>query len=117
MAVRVGSRGGAAVVSVTGEVDLATTPALEQTLRGVTDDRTDEVIVELTGCTFLDSQGLSALVATKGRLERSNGRLALVVSNPSVLKIFQITQVDEPFQIYPSLGAAGDGNGNGRRDG
>jgi len=104
---------GTPVVSVMGEVDLATAPALEQTLRGVADDRTRAVIVDLTGCSFLDSRGLGVLVATKARLERSNGRLALVLSNRSELRIFQITPFDELFGFYPSLGAAIDGNGNG----
>jgi anti-sigma B factor antagonist len=102
-----------AVVSVMGEVDLATAPALEQTLRGVAGDRTHEVIVDLAGCTFLDSQGLGALIATRRRLERSNRRLALVVSNPGALQIFQITRFDQPFEIHPSLGAAGTGDGHG----
>jgi anti-sigma B factor antagonist len=97
---------GAPVVSVMGEVDRATAPALEQTLLGVTEDRTGEVIVDLTGCSFLDSRGLGALVATRGRLERSNRRLALVLSNRSVLRILQITHFDELFEIYPSLPAA-----------
>jgi anti-sigma B factor antagonist len=108
---------GTPVVSVMGEVDLATAPALEQTLRGVADDRTGAVIVDLTSCSFLDSRGLGALVATKARLERSNGRLALVLSNRSELRIFQITPFDELFEFYPSLGAAVDGNGNGNGHG
>ena len=112
MEVRVVARGARPVVSVMGELDLATAPALERTLRGVADDRTHEVIVDLTDCTFLDSQGLRALIATKGRLGRSNGRLALVVSNPRVLPIFGITQFDEPFEIHPSLGAACNGHGH-----
>ena len=110
---------GAPVVSVMGEVDLATAPALEQTLLGVTEERTGEVIVDLTGCSFLDSRGLTALLATRARLERSNRPLALVMSNPSVLRIFQITQFDELFEIHPTLAAAvnvnGNGNGNGTR--
>jgi len=105
------------VVSVTGEVDLATAPALEQTLLAAAEDRTGELIVDLTGCSFLDSRGLRALLATRARLEPSNRRLALVVSNPSVLKIFQITQCDDLFEIHPSLGAAVDGNGNGNGNG
>jgi anti-sigma B factor antagonist len=106
-------RARAGVVSVTGEIDLATAPALEQTLRGVSDDRTGEVIVDLTGCTFLDSQGLGALVATKGRLGPSNRRLALVVPDARVLKIFEITRFHQPFEIHRSLGAAGNGHRNG----
>ena len=103
---------GAPVVSVLGEVDLATVPALEQTLLCAAEDGTAEVIVDLTGCTFLDSRGLGALLATRGRLERSNRRLALVMSHPSVIRIFQITQFDALFEIYPTLGAAVNGNGN-----
>jgi anti-sigma B factor antagonist len=95
---------GTPVVSVMGEVDLATARALEQTLLGVTEDRTGEVIVDSTGCSLLDSRGLGALVATRARLERSNRRLALVLSNPSVLRIFQITGFDELFDIHPLAG-------------
>ena len=107
---------GAPVVSVMGEVDLATARAFEQTLLGAAEDGTGEVIVDLTGCSFLDSQGLKALLAARGRLERSNRRLALVLSNPSVMRIFQITRSDEVFEIHPSLAAAVNGgcNGNGR---
>jgi anti-sigma B factor antagonist len=104
---------GTPVVSVMGEVDVATALAFEQTLVGVAEDRTGEVIVDLTGCSFLDSNGLRALVAARARLERSNRPLTLVLSNPSVLKIFQITGFDEQFEIYPSLGAAVDRNGDG----
>ncbi len=104
---------GGPVVSVMGEVDLATAPTLERTLLDVAEDRTGEVIVDLTGCSFLDSRGLTALVAARARLERSNRQLALVLSNASVLKIFQITGFDELFAIYPSLGAAVDGTSNG----
>ena len=92
---------------------MATAPSLEQALLDATEDRTDEVIVDLTGCNFFDSTGLHALLATRERLERSNRPLALVLSNPSVLKVFQITGLDELFEIYPSLGTAVDGDGNG----
>jgi hypothetical protein len=61
--------------------------------------------------------GLGALVSTRGRLERSNRRMALVLSNRIVLKIFQITHFDELFEIYPSLRAAVDREGNGNGNG
>ena len=104
---------GTPVVSVAGEVDLATAPLLERTLLGVADGRTGELIVDLTACSFLDSRGLRALMETRKRFDRSNRRLALVLSNPNVLKIFQITHLDELFEIHPSLNAAVDGNRNG----
>ena len=67
-----------------------------------------KVIVDLTECSFFDSAGLAALLATRERLERANRSLALVLANPTVLKVFQITGFDERFEIYPSLGVAAD---------
>ena len=49
-----------------GEVDLSTVLAFEQTLLGAAEDGMGEVIVDLTGCSFLDSRGLGALMATRG---------------------------------------------------
>ena len=98
--------GGVPLVSVSGEVDLATAPALERTLRDASEDQTGEVIVDLTCCSFLDSRGLTALLATRKRLGNSDRSLGLVLSNPNVLKIFQITGFDQIFEIYPSVGAA-----------
>jgi anti-sigma B factor antagonist len=108
---------GASVVSVVGEVDLATARTLEQALLGAGEDPARGVIADLTGCGFLDSRGLVALIPTRARLERSDRPLQLVMSNPSVLRVFELTGLDELFEIYPSLGAAidGDGNGDGRR--
>jgi anti-sigma B factor antagonist len=97
---------GTPVVRVMGEVDLATAPALEEALLGVGDDRVGAVIVDLTGCTFLDSSGIRALLGARERLERSNRRLALALSTQAVLRVFQITRLDELFEIYPSVGDA-----------
>ena len=108
---------GTPVISVMGEVDLATVPALEEALLGMERRPDRRVIVDLTGCTFLDSTGLRALVGTRERLERTNRRLALVLCTPGVLRVLQITGLDEVFEIYPSLGAAVDGTGSGNSNG
>ena len=99
------------LVSISGEVDLATAPMLERTLRDAAEDQGGELIVDLTCCSFLDSRGLTALLATRKRLGNSDRSLGLVLSNPNVLKVFQITGFDQIFEIYPSLSAAVNGNG------
>ena len=108
---------GAPVVSVVGEVDLATAPTLEQALLGAADDRTGEVVVDLTGCSFMDSRGLHVLVATREHLHRSDRPLALVMADPSLLRIFRIMEVENLFQIYPTLGALADRGVDGIVDG
>lgn len=97
------------MVSVMGELDLATAQVFERTLLGVTEAGPGEMILDLTGCSFLDSTGLRALVAARERLEHSERSLALVVSSPIVMRIFKITGFDEWFEIRPSLSATGLG--------
>lgn len=70
------------------------------------------MIVDLTDCSFMDSTGLHLLTRTQRRFDRSGGRLAVVSANRSVLKVFEITQLDQLFAIYPSRAAALNGDGD-----
>ena len=104
---------GVPVVSVTGEIDLATAPVLEEALLGPAAGAAGAVIVDLARCDFIDLRGLHVLLAARERLERSCRPLALVVGKPSLLRVFKITRVDDLFEIYPSLAAATKVNGRG----
>ena len=97
------------VVSVRGEVDLATGPAFERALAAVPGDGVESVIVDLTDCSFMDSTGLHLLTRAQERFDSAGGRVVVVSENRSVLKLFGITGLDEVFAIYPSRAAALNG--------
>lgn len=103
---------GVHVVSVRGEVDLATAPEFERALFALPDDGVASVVVDLTGCTFMDSTGLHLLTRIQRRCDRSGGRLAVVSANRSVLRVFRITELDRVFAVFPSRAAALDGDGD-----
>ena len=102
---------GTPVVSVMGELDRATVPAFDRMLLDVTECRDGRGDRRLDRLQLSGPRGLRALIATRERLERSDRSLALV-PNPIVTRVFQLTRFDEWFQIRPSLGAAGNGNGH-----
>ena len=104
--------GGVQVISVRGELDLATGPALERTLFGLPEDGVASVIVDLTDCSFMDSTGLHLLTRTQRRFDRSGGRLALISTNRCVLTVLRISGLDQLFAIYPSRAAALNGDGD-----
>lgn len=103
--------GGIHVVSVTGEVDLATGPEFQRALLALPEDGVASVIVDLTDCSFMDSTGLHLLSRAQERFDRSGGRVAVVSANRSVLRLFEITRLDQLCPIYPSRAAALNGNG------
>jgi anti-sigma B factor antagonist len=98
------------VVSVRGEVDLATGPEFERALAAVPEDGVESVIVDLSDCSFMDSTGLHLLTRTHRRFDDAGGRVAVVSANRSVLRLFGLTGLDEVFAIYPSRAAALNGD-------
>lgn len=97
---------GGVVVRITGDLDLATAPELEPFL----DDASPPVVVDLSGCSFVDSSGVRALVAAAGRVRHAGGRLALVVADPGVRRVLEITSADEIVSIHPTIDSALSGH-------
>jgi anti-anti-sigma factor len=61
------------------------------------------LVLDMTDVTFIDSTGLSVLLNALRRITRAGGRLALVCTNPTVLRLFEITRLDSTFDIHAAL--------------
>ena len=92
----------AAVVNVRGEIHLATAPEFSERLNEVIAEGKTAVVVDLTEVGFIDSTGLSVLLNALRRITRSGGSLTLVCTNPTVLRLFEITGTNETFEIVPT---------------
>jgi len=94
------------VVSVAGELDIATADQAYSYITEVIDGRPAPVTVDLSGVTFCDASGLGAL-ARLARHARAAGRQFMLTSaRPSVLKIMRITGLDRAFpELHPPLHA------------
>lgn len=94
------------VVSVHGEVDIASAPRLREVIIGLVTEGHTEIIVDLEGVDFLDSTGLGVLVGALKRVRTHGGDLRLVCTTPRVCKVFEITGLDHVFVLANSLEAA-----------
>jgi anti-sigma B factor antagonist len=92
-----------AVLRVTGEIDVYTTPVLRERVIHLIDDGTRHIIIDLRGVTFLDSTGLGTLVGSLKRLHGHDGSLRLVISAERILRIFRLTGLFNVFALHPSL--------------
>ena len=91
---------GAFSISVSGEADLYTAPALEDELVGTICAGATRVVVDLTDVTFIDSTGLGVLVRAGRELRRVDGSLFLVVTDANVVRVFEMTALDRLFPIH-----------------
>jgi anti-sigma B factor antagonist len=97
---------GVAVLSVTGELDIATAPRLREQLESTIEGGSDPVIVDLLGVTFIDSTALGVLIGALKKCRESDTELRLVVAEPRVLKVFEITGLTSVFSVFPTVDAA-----------
>ena len=105
--VTVGHLGSVPVVAVTGEIDVTSAPVLRDALAGQTTAESPRIVVDLRGVTFLDSTALGVLVGAHKQCRERGGELLLAVSEPRIVKIFEITGLTKVFPIVDSLTAVG----------
>jgi anti-sigma B factor antagonist len=91
------------VVTVRGEIHVSTAPEFSRLLtESVAAGRT-RMVLDLTDVEFIDSTGLSVLLNALRRVTRAGGRMALVCTNPTVLRLFEITKLDSTFAIHAAM--------------
>jgi anti-sigma B factor antagonist len=94
------------VIALSGEVDLYTAPQLKQELIRVIETGTENVVVDLSGTTFIDSTTLGVLVSGLKRLRPRGGQLLLVITDRNIAKLFEITGLDRVFPIHGTVADA-----------
>ena len=96
----------ATILAVEGEIHVSTAPEFSELLNRAVDDGQIRLVLDLSGVAFIDSTGLSVLLNALRRVTRAGGAMALVCSNPTVLRLFEITRLDSTFDIYAELDPA-----------
>jgi anti-sigma B factor antagonist len=94
------------IVAVDGEIHVSTAPEFSGVLASAIDNDRIRLVLDLTGVMFIDSTGLSVLLNALRRVTRAGGRMAVVCSNPTVLRLFEITHLDTTFDLYADVESA-----------
>jgi anti-anti-sigma factor len=82
-----------------------------QQLRKAAEDAMDakhvvNFVVDLEKCSFIDSEGLEALLWLKRRSEDLFGQVKLVHPDESIKKILEITRLEPRFEVHDEMPAA-----------
>lgn len=98
--------GEAVVVHATGEVDLHTASGLQTPLDEAVADRAPRIVADLSGVDFMDSTGLSVIVATIAAAREYGGEVRVVTGSQKIAKLFTLTGVDKQVGLYASVAEA-----------
>ena len=91
------------VLTVSGELDMATAPDLRERLTLATDGGAKALVVDLRGVKFMDSLGLAAILHARSRLG-DGGRLAVVLAPDSYPHLVFVTAgLPRSLALFESL--------------
>jgi len=87
-------------IELRGEIDVDVSEALrEQVLQAVRDAAGRPVAIDMAEVTFIDSSGLSALLAGLRLARGHGGSVRLTNVGPQIRRIFDVTGLDEQFGL------------------
>jgi anti-sigma B factor antagonist len=89
----------AARLSVTGDVDLLSAPSLVATIDEVLRERPETLVLDLTGVSFLDSAGISALARAYHAATAIGAQLSLTGARQMVRHVLEISGIDQVISV------------------
>jgi anti-sigma B factor antagonist len=94
------------VITLSGDVDVATDDAVQGAVTSAAAQRLDGVAVDLSAVTFMDYTGINALVRLS-HWARSTGKPLILAAVPSnVARLLRILALHDEFVMAPSIDAA-----------
>jgi anti-anti-sigma factor len=92
---------GKIVIAVEGELDMNTAPLLKRELETATAGPGASILLDLSGCEFIDSTGIALIVKTWQGLE-GEGRFALCGVGDQVKRVLDITGLESTIPSHAS---------------
>jgi anti-anti-sigma factor len=94
-----------AVVSVSGVVDMLTSPQLETAIDGALEQQPAGVVIDFTEVEFLASAGMGVLVAAHDKAG-SEVAFSVVADGPATSRPLKLVGIADIVNLYPSLDEA-----------
>ena len=96
-------RGGYAIAALSGDLGIASAPALHEQLRSLL-RAASQLIIDLSAVEHADARGLAVLVGSGYRARLLGGSLRLAAPSPEVARILSATGMNKHLDIFPRSG-------------
>jgi anti-sigma B factor antagonist len=86
---------GAAIVTVSGELDISNAATLQEAVASITAKRPERLIFDLSGLRFMDSAGIAVLIDAAGKVNA----VRLRDPSPAVRRVVELTGLTNVLSI------------------
>jgi anti-sigma B factor antagonist len=89
------------IFDVSGDIDLANSPAVRKALlKEIRDDRTPRVVMNLSNVRYIDSSGVASLVEGLKAARDVGSRFILFGLSTSAREVLQLSRLLKIFEVY-----------------
>lgn len=93
------------LVTLSGEIDLETSPQARQIMLD-TVDLSETMLIDMATVTYIDSSGIAILVEAFQRAKKKGTQLAFICLNPAVVRVLTLARLDKVFTIHTDIESA-----------
>lgn len=94
---------GLIIVSLTGEVDMRTSPELREALQEISKEQVAKVAINLQQVSYIDSSGIATLIECLKNVSRYGGALVLIGVNEDIYPVFELAHLHDVFDMHRDL--------------
>lgn len=94
------------VLPLKGEIDLHVSPVITASLNAIVEKKPERLVIDLSDVSYIDSAGLAALIQAMQKVEAYGGKFLLAGLQETVRSIFEISRLDQVFQVFPDVDTA-----------
>ncbi|QGG96515.1 STAS domain-containing protein [Actinomarinicola tropica] len=96
-------RDGWTVVAASGEIDVVTAPSIRSEVVNLVVNGSTDIVLDFGRVDFIDSFGLGVMVGALKRVHSHEGRLRVVIGEPRVRGVLELTGIDRVLELYASV--------------
>jgi anti-anti-sigma factor len=97
---------GHVIAALSGELDIASAPALREQLPGLLQPAAGRLVINLSAVRYADASGLAVLVGTGRRARLLGGFVRLAAPAPAVASVLRLTGMHRQLDTFPAVQAA-----------
>lgn len=102
MGYEVRSQGDRTIVSLSGDIDLESSPKVRSVLLESVGARRG-VLVEMSAVSYIDSSGVASLVEAYQSARRASTSFALVAVSDSAMRVLELARLEQVFAIHANV--------------
>lgn len=90
------------ILSIDGDIDMHTSPALRSELMNLVEKGVPQVVIDFSKVSYIDSSGIATFVEGLKGMKSYGGKLKFAGIPEGIMEIFTFSKLDKVFDIYGS---------------